>query len=104
MASFSFRNYLLSSGLSQLALLHAKIYFEESGFGMGFEVNVMESLVEFYKQYGSEKDRVCVVEDDGLMVGFSMLMHRTENQAQARYFILEKTYRGQWFGGKLLQE
>ena len=85
-------------------MLHAKIYFEESGFGMGFEVYVMESLVEFYKQYDSEKDRVWVVEDDGIMVGFLLLMHRPENQAQLRYFILEKTYRDQGIGRKLLQE
>jgi ribosomal protein S18 acetylase RimI-like enzyme len=104
MASYSIRNYLLPSDLSQLALLHARIYFEEKYFGIGFEVYVMESLVEFYKQYNEEKDRVWVVDDGGKMVGFLSLMHRPENQAQLRYFILEKAYRSQGLGRRLMQE
>lgn len=104
MASYSIRNHLLSSDLSQLALLHAKIYFEENRFGLGFEAYVMQSLVEFYGQYDEEKDRVWVVEDNEKMVGFLSLMHRPENQAQLRYFILEKTYRGQGIGRRLMQE
>lgn len=104
MANYSIRNYLLPGDLSQLALLHSKIYFEEQGFGIGFEAYVMESLVEFYKQFDQERDRVWVVEDSGTMVGFLLLMHRPENQAQLRYFILDKSYRGLGLGRRLLTE
>ncbi|MBC6366384.1 GNAT family N-acetyltransferase [Algoriphagus sp. AK58] len=101
---YSIRNQLLPGDLSQVALLHAKIYFEENGFGIGFEAYVMESLLEFYRQYDLEKDKVWVVENAGKMVGFLLLMHRPQNQAQLRYFILEKAYRGQGIGRKLMQE
>jgi ribosomal protein S18 acetylase RimI-like enzyme len=104
MGNYSIRNYLLPGDLSQVALLHAKIYFQEHGFDLGFELYVMESLLEFYKQYDSEKDRVWVVEASGKLVGFLLLMHRPDNQAQLRYFILEKAYRGRGLGRKLMSE
>jgi peptidyl-dipeptidase Dcp len=104
MANYSIRTHLRPGDLSQVACLHAKIYFEEQGFEMGFEAYVMESLVEFYRQYDEEKDRVWVVEDSGTMIGFLLLMHRPKNEAQLRYFILEKAYRGQGIGRKLLTE
>ncbi len=104
MASFSIRNQLRPGDLSQVALLHAKIYYGEQGFGIGFEAYVMESLVEFYLQYDEEKDRVWVVEESGVLIGFLLLMHRPANQAQLRYFILEKNYRGQGIGRSLMNE
>jgi ribosomal protein S18 acetylase RimI-like enzyme len=102
--SFSIRNELRPGDLGQIAALHGKIYFEEHGFGMGFEAYVMESLLEFYRQYKPEFDKVWVVEVNGIMAGFLLLMHRPENLAQLRYFILEKQLRGQGLGKKLMKE
>ncbi len=90
--------------LGQVAYLHGKIYAEEHGFSFGFETYVMESLVEFYTQYDPERDRVWVVESQEKMVGFLSLMHRPENQAQLRFFILEKDYRGVGLGKELMKE
>lgn len=104
MSKLTIRNTLKSGDLGQIAALHGEIYAEEHGFGLGFEAYVMESLVEFYRQYDSQKDKVWVVEDHDKMVGFLLLMHRPENQAQLRYFILEKNYRRIGFGRKLITE
>ncbi len=104
MAAITIRNTLGPGDLSQVALLHAKIYSQELGFGIGFEAYVMESLVEFYRQYDPELDKVWVVEAGGQMVGFLLLMHRPRNQAQLRYFVLEEAYRGKGIGKKLVQE
>lgn len=104
MATFSIRNILIPGDLGQIASLHGKIYFEEHGFGLGFETYVMESLLEFYRQFAPELDKVWVVESQGRMVGFLLLMHRPENQAQLRYFILEKEFRGQGLGKMLIKE
>jgi len=104
MPNFQIRNTLLPGDLSQVALLHAKIYFEEHGFDLGFEAYVMESLVEFYRNYDSLKDKVWVVESEGRVVGFLLLMHRPNNQAQLRYFILEKSFRGNGIGRQLMEE
>ncbi len=95
---------LQSGDLGQIAALHGEIYAGEHGFGLGFEAYVMTSLVEFYNQYDLQNDKVWVVEDQGRMVGFLLLMHRSNNQAQLRYFILEKKYRGMGLGRKLIGE
>lgn len=104
MNSLTIRNTLIPGDLGQIAYLHGKIYSEEQGFGQDFEAYVMESLIEFYRQYDPEKDKVWVVEHEGRMVGFLSLMHRPENQAQLRYFILEKSYRGTGLGRILMTE
>ncbi|TFV93499.1 N-acetyltransferase [Algoriphagus kandeliae] len=98
------RNDLKPGDLGQVAALHGRIYFEEHGFGMGFEAYVMDSLLEFYRQYNPKRDRVWVVEKEGKMIGFLLLMHRQDIQAQLRYFILEKPYRGMGLGKKLMEE
>lgn len=104
MATFSIRNTLQPGDLGQVASLHGKIYFEEHGFGLGFETYVMESLLEFYRQYDPKKDKVWIVETLSKMVGFLLLMHRPENQAQLRYFILDREFRGNGLGRILMKE
>lgn len=101
---FLIRNTLKPGDLGQVAALHGKIYAEEHGFGIGFEAYVMKSLVEFYQNYNLQKDKVWVVESNGKLVGFLLLMHRPENVAQLRYFVLEKKFRGRGIGKQLMQE
>ncbi len=101
---FSIRNTLQPGDLGRVAEMHGRIYAEEHGFGIGFEAYVMESLVEFCRQYDSELDKVWVVEAEGKTVGFLSLMHRPEDLVQLRYFILEKEYRGRGIGKRLMKE
>lgn len=101
---FLIRNTLEPGDLGQVAALHGRIYSEEQGFGLGFEAYVMESLLEFYRAYNLEKDRIWVVESEGKMVGFVLLMHRPANRAQLRYFILAKGFRGRGIGSRLMKE
>ncbi|MBN7810155.1 GNAT family N-acetyltransferase [Algoriphagus sp. H41] len=104
MSPISIRNTLKPGDLGQVAYLHGKIYAEEQGFGQDFEAYVMESLLEFYRQYDPAKDKVWVLEKEERMVGFLLLMHRPDRQAQLRYFILEKECRGSGLGKRLVQE
>jgi len=101
---FLIRNTLEPGDLGQVAALHGKVYSEEHDFGIGFEAYVMESLLEFYRVYNPKKDRVWVVESDGRMVGFVLIMHRPGNRAQLRYFILAKEFRGMGVGSRLMNE
>ncbi|WP_297336178.1 GNAT family N-acetyltransferase [Algoriphagus sp.] len=102
--NITIRHELRPGDLGQVVELHGRIYAEEHGFGMGFEAYVMDSLLEFYGQYDPQRDKVWIVEDQGKMVGFLLLMHRQDQQAQLRYFILEKPYRGMGLGKKLMKE
>ncbi|PZX52548.1 GNAT family N-acetyltransferase [Algoriphagus chordae] len=101
---FLIRNTLKPGDLGQVAALHGKVYSEEHDFGLGFEAYVMESLLEFYRAYNLKKDKVWVVESEGKMVGFVLLMHRPTNRAQLRYFILAKEFRGFGIGSRLMKE
>lgn len=101
---FLIRNTLEPGDLGQVAALHGKVYSEEHDFGLGFEAYVMESLLEFYRAYNQKKDRVWVVESEGKLVGFVLIMHRPANRAQLRYFILAKEFRGFGIGSQLMNE
>ena len=101
---FFIRNTLEPGDLGQVAALHGKVYSEEHDLGIGFEAYVMESLLEFYRAYNQNRDKVWVVESEGKLVGFVLLMHRPANRAQLRYFILAKEFRGQGIGSRLMKE
>jgi peptidyl-dipeptidase Dcp len=101
---FLIRNTLEPGDLGQIAALHGKVYSEEHDLGIGFEAYVMESLLEFYRAYDLKRDKVWVVESEGRLVGFVLLMHRPANRAQLRYFILAKEFRGQGIGSRLMKE
>ncbi|MEB2774941.1 GNAT family N-acetyltransferase [Algoriphagus sp. D3-2-R+10] len=103
-SDFLIRNTLEPGDLGQVAALHGKVYSEEHDFGLGFEAYVMESLLEFYRAYDLKKDRVWVVESEGKLIGFVLLMHRPANRAQLRYFILAKEFRGRGIGSRLMKE
>ncbi|MBN3583977.1 GNAT family N-acetyltransferase [Algoriphagus aestuarii] len=60
--------------------------------------------MEFQQTYDPEKDRVWVVEKEHQMVGFLLLCHRPENQAQLRFFILDQSWRGLGIGRQLMNE
>ena len=77
------------------------MYKNEYGYGIEFETYVAEGLVEFYRQYDPQKDRVWICEHENKIVGFLLLMHRGE-AAQLRYFILQPEYRGIDLGNKLM--
>ncbi|MBS1606583.1 MAG: MarR family transcriptional regulator [Bacteroidetes bacterium] len=83
--------------------LHGRLYKEEQNFGIGFEAYVAQGLAEFYKQYDSQKDRVWICEQKDKMVGFLALMHRGEQTAQLRYFLLLPECRGLGMGKQLME-
>lgn len=95
------RAELRPGDIGYVTWMHGAIYSNENGFGISFEAYVAKGLYEFYKNYDPGLDRVWVAEHDGRIVGFLLLMHRENNAAQLRYFLLEPEYRGIGLGKKL---
>jgi GNAT superfamily N-acetyltransferase len=83
---------------------HGKMYADEYGYGISFEMYVAMGMYEFYKNYVPNKDRVWICEHDNKIIGFLLLMHRENNTAQLRYFYLEAPYRGIGLGKKMMQQ
>jgi GNAT superfamily N-acetyltransferase len=98
------RNELRPGDLGTIIHLHGVMYAEEYNYGISFESYVASGLAEFYRQYDPERDRVWIVEDEGRIVGFLLLMHRGEKTCQLRYYLLLSPYRGMGIGKKLMEE
>jgi peptidyl-dipeptidase Dcp len=101
-SDITIRTELRPGDIGYIIYLHGKVYGEEYGFGIAFETYVAKGLCEFYSQYDPRKDRVWICEHKGRIVGFLLLMHREEDAAQLRYFILEAEYRGMGLGRRLM--
>jgi ribosomal protein S18 acetylase RimI-like enzyme len=97
------RNKLVPGDLGYVIYLHGSLYGREYGYGIQFETYVALGMHEFYKGYDPEKDRVWICEHTGRIIGFLLLMHRENNSAQLRYFLIRPEYRGIGLGKHLMQ-
>jgi GNAT superfamily N-acetyltransferase len=95
------RTQLRPGDLGHIIMLHGNLYHTEYGYGVAFEAYVVQGLYEFYKNYDPNKDCVWIAEDDGRMAGCLFLMHRGDEDAQLRYFLLEPRHRGIGLGKEL---
>ncbi len=96
------RTTLKPGDIGYITYMHGAIYEREHGFGVSFEAYVAYGLYEFYKNYDPQKDRVWIAEHNNRIVGFLLLMHRENDSAQLRFFILENDYRGIGLGKKMI--
>ena len=96
------RHDLRPGDLGYVIHMHGRLYGTEYNYGVLFEMYVARGLAEFYAQYGPDKDRVWICEHGDGIVGFLLLMHREDNAAQLRYFLLDPEYRGIGLGKRLM--
>lgn len=99
----SIRTVLKSGDIGYLVYLHGWLYKKEYNYGIPFEAYVAKGFYEFYSQYDEQKDCVWICEHNNSIVGFLLLMHRENNAAQLRYFLLVPQYRGIGLGRKLME-
>lgn len=99
----SIRTELKPGDIGYVTWLHGSMYAAEYQYGISFEAYVAKGLYEFYAQYDPKKDRVWVCEHHNRIVGFLLGMHRDDQTAQLRYFILLPEYRGMGVGNRLME-
>jgi peptidyl-dipeptidase Dcp len=97
------RNDIRPGDLGYVIHLHGRLYGTEYGYGVAFEMYVAQGLREFYEQYDAGKDRLWLCEHDDRIIGSLVLMHRENNAAQLRYFLLDPEYRGIGLGNRLMK-
>jgi N-acetylglutamate synthase-like GNAT family acetyltransferase len=97
------RTDLRPGDIGYITYLHGILYNLEYQYSVAFESYVAEGLHEFYIQYNPEINRVWVCEHNNKIIGFLLLMYRSQFIAQLRYFILVPEYRGLGLG-KLLMD
>jgi ribosomal protein S18 acetylase RimI-like enzyme len=101
--NITIRTDLRPGDLGYVIYLHGSMYGQEYQYGISFETYVAKGMYEFYAQYDPDKDRVWICEDGGKIIGFLLGMHRSEEIAQLRFFILLPGYRGMGLGKKLME-
>jgi len=96
------RNDFRPGDLGYVIHMHGRLYGIEYGYGVSFEMYVAKGLHEFYEHYDADKDRVWICEHADRIIGFLLLMHRENNSAQLRYFLIDPEYRGIGLGRRLM--
>ncbi len=89
--------------LGYVIYLHGDLYGREYGFGGQFELYVAKGVAEFFEHYDQSRDRIWLAEHGGIIIGSLVLMHREDNTAQLRYFLLHPEYRGIGLGKHLME-
>jgi peptidyl-dipeptidase Dcp len=102
LSDITIRTTLKPGDIGYVTYRHGALYQHECNYGIEFESYVALGLHQFYSQYDPDWDRVWVAEHQGKIVGFLLLMHRPDNAAQFRYFLIEPEYRGVGLGKKLM--
>ncbi len=97
------RNDLRAGDLGYVVYRHGLLYGEEYGYNIEFETYVAAGVRELYERYDPERDRAWICEHGGRMIGFLVLMHRENDAAQLRYFLIEPEYRGIGLGKHLMK-
>lgn len=89
--------------LGYVIYMHGDLYGREYGFGGQFETYVAHGVAEFFENYDSSRDRIWLAEHGGRIIGSLVLMHREDNTAQLRYFLIHPDYRGIGLGKRLIE-
>ncbi len=96
------RTELKEGDIGYVTWLHGILYKKEYNYNIRFESYVAAGLHEFYQNYDPLKDRAWICEHHETIIGFLLLVHRENDTAQLRYFILKPEYRGIGLGKKLM--
>jgi GNAT superfamily N-acetyltransferase len=98
------RNQLKPGDLGYITYLHGKIYSEEYGFDTTFEPYVARPMSDFSLSEDHSRQKIWVVEKDGVIVGCIAIVDSGSNEAQLRWLLLTKETRGKGLGKRLVKE
>ncbi|WP_162416411.1 GNAT family N-acetyltransferase [Cyclobacterium roseum] len=97
-------NQLEAGDIGSIIALHGKLYFEEYGFGLGFEKYVARTFADFVCQFEPGKDAIWIAKKGPQAIGFIALVHRGADSGQLRYFITCPEYRKKGLGRFLFRQ
>ncbi len=101
--SISIRHKLQPGDVGYITYLHGTIYGNEQGWDHTFDAYVAIPLAEFSKSQTS-RERIWIVEDEGKIVGSAAIVKSSEDDAQLRWLLLDKSVRGIGLGRHLVKE
>ncbi len=103
-ATIHVRSALRPGDIGAVIRLHGLVYGAEYQFDYTFEGYVAEGLVQFLKAHDPGRDCLWLAEEEDQLVGCIAIVHRTNTEAQLRWFLLHPDFRGQGLGRRLLNQ
>ncbi|MFC4870095.1 GNAT family N-acetyltransferase [Negadavirga shengliensis] len=97
-----FRQELVPGDIGAITEMHGRIYHQGYGFGLSFEIYVAETFSDFARNFKDGLDKIWIAEHKKKIVGCIALVHRSPEQAQLRYFLIEPSFQGIGLGKELM--
>ncbi len=83
---------------------HGRLYFEERGWGAGFEALVAEIARDFLRNFDAGRERCWIAEMAGEPVGSVFVVKKDKSTAKLRLLLVEPRARGRGLGTRLVEE
>ncbi len=90
--------------LGWIVARHGDLYFEEYGWGIGFERLIARVIADYAAQHDPAREAVWIAEVDGTPAGCVMCLADDEQTARLRLLLVEPGARGLGVGTKLVEE
>jgi len=97
------RTGLTPGDVGQITYLHGVVYDEEYGLDTTFEAYVAKPLADFTLNQDNPRQRIWVVEKDGVVCGSVAVVEHSHEEAQFRWLILSRESRGLGLGRRLIE-
>ena len=97
------RTRLTPGDIGQITWLHGVVYAEEYGLDTTFEAYVAKPLAEFALSPDNPRQRIWVVEKDGVVCGCAAVVEHSQEEAQFRWLLLSREARGVGLGRRLVE-
>jgi len=98
------RHHLKPGELDSLVRLHGTLYTREYGFDETFETYVADGLAEFARSPRPDKNRVWLAEEGDRIVGSIAIVAGAGQEAQLRWFLVDRDHRGLGLGTELMDK
>ena len=82
---------------------HAALYFEQDGWGAGFEALVAGIVKDFLENFDAKRERCWIAERNGERVGCVFVVN-DKGEARLRLLLVEPSARGSGLGRRLVEE
>ena len=97
------RTGLMPGDVGQITYLHGVVYDEEYSLDTTFESYVAKPLAEFTLNQDNPRQRIWVVEKNGVVCGCAAVVEHSREEAQFRWLILSRAARGIGLGRRLVE-